>query len=309
MARPKKKPAAKTLKQTSKDYRLIDRKTEKMPVKLSQKERDSAAIHLAELVKEKEKLSDEKREVTREWRVKLSAKQEEIDDCAQGVLHGAIPKPFTIETRAIYKTRMIERVRTEDATVIEKRPMTPEEEVKYLQRDLDNKRAQPASLKREPSIVEPTEDEEKDLLDDGEREALGGLPKGWRKAWASGKWTVEGAKQPLTGADLWEVYLRIESTGSTTEQIVAKAEPIGLTLAHVQRALAILRRGGLVKAEDGGPWFVADEAPEASVEPGKNDSLPPAAKAKKPRRRRAKDTGEAAINKALGQSEGMEATA
>jgi len=71
----------------------------------------------------------------------------------------------------------------------------------------------------------------------------------------------------------------------------------------VQRALAIMRRCGLVRADDGGVWFAAEEAPEVETEPGRKDTLPEAAVAPKPKRRGAKDTGEALLNSALEQSE------
>lgn len=325
----KKKPTAKKaepLISTSKDFRLVARDQEKMPVELSQEERDAAALKLARLVQEKESLDEQKRDVTREWRVKLNAKQEQIDDCASGVIHGAMPTEFTIETRAVFKTRMIERVRTQDNKVVDKRPMTPEEEVQYLQTDLE--RAQPAALLREPgpdakgaplklvsdgapvadTLVystgpdEPTEEQEIPEVDDDTRAALGGLPKGWRKVWLEAKWRVEGEDQPLRNGDLFEVYLRIKTTGSTTME----AKPDFLSVSHVQRALDIMRRRGLVRADEGGVWFVAEEAPAVETEPGRSDPLPEAAdtKAKKPRRKGARDTGEQAINAALGQSEG-----
>jgi hypothetical protein len=324
-----KKPAAKKpepLKQTSKDFRLISRDQEKMPVELSQAERDRCAIQLAELVEEKEGLDEEKREVMREWRVKLRAKQEEIDDCAAGVIRGAKPTAFTIETRAVFKSRMIERVRTEDGKLVEKRPMTPEEEVQYLQTDISDGRAAPHTLNREPgpdvksgplklasdgtpapdTLVystgpdEPTEEEEVPELDDDTRAALGGLPKGWRKVWLECQWRIEGDDKPLRGGDLFEVYLRIKTQGSSTAEVT----PDFLSTPHVQRALDIMRRRGLVRTDEGGLWFVAEEAPEVPTEPGRNDPLPEAAEVKKPKRRGARDTGEQAINVALGQSEG-----
>lgn len=308
-----KKPGpAKTepLKQTSKDFRLVSRDTEKMPVELSQEERDRCAIHLAELVEEKEDLTAEKRDVVREWRVKLNAKQEEIDDCAAGVLKGAKPTAFTIETRAVFKTRMIERVRAEDGRVVEKRPMTPEEEVKYLQTDIgEAARSQPAALLREPApaVVEPTEESEGDELGEDERAALGGLPKGWPKKWVDGQWKVDGDERPLTGGDIREVHLRVSAKGSTTAQVHQAVESF-LSLGATQRALSLLLRRKLIVTSEGGVWFVAEDAPAVPTEPGKNDPLPEASAAPKPKRRGPKTKAEAMLNAGLEQSAGMEAT-
>lgn len=337
MTKTKTKPPKKIepLKQpASKEYKLLSIDTEKMPVELSQAERDRCAIELAELNEEAEKLTEEKREVMRGWRVKLNAKHEEIADCAAGVLRGARPKAFSVETRAVYKTRMVERVRAQDGAVISKRPMTPEEEVEHLQTSME--RAQPATLQREPSpdkanatkvshgfdgdlkpvadtLVystgpdEPTEEQEEPEIDDDTRAALGGLPRGWRKVWLEASWRIDGEAIPLRGGDLWEVYIAIKSTGSTTADLHTSCERVGLSLGHVQRALAIMRRCKLVRADEGGVWFVAEEAPEVETEAGRNDPLPEASAPKKPKRRGAKDTGEAAINAGLGQTEGMEA--
>lgn len=340
MTKTAKKPTAKKVEpliSTSKDFRLVARDQEKMPVELSQEERDAAALKLARLVQEKESLDEQKRDVTREWRVKLNAKQEQIDDCASGVIHGAMPTEFTIETRAVFKTRMIERVRTQDNKVVDKRPMTPEEEVQYLQTDISDGRAAPHTLNREPSpedpnkptkvshgwsgeplqpvagstLVystgpdEPTEEQEVPELDDDTRAALGGLPKGWRKVWLECQWRIEGDDKPLRGGDLFEVYLRIKSAGSSTAEVT----PDFLSTAHVQRALDIMRRRGLVRADEGGVWFVAAEAPAVETEPGRKDPLPAATEVKKPRLRGAKSKAEAMLNSALEQTSAMEQSA
>lgn len=312
---PAKKPE--TLKQTSKEFRLVSRDTEKMPVELSQAERDRCAVQLAELVEEKERLDEDKREVMREWRVKLRAKQEEIDDCAAGVIRGAKPTQFTIETRAVFKTRMIERVRTEDSKLIEKRPMTPEEEVLYLQTDIAE-RAQPAALLREPSTLVTNDDAladepdatDGDTLPDDECDAIR-VPHGWPRPWMERRWKVEGAALPLTGADIAQVHCSLSSGGSTLDELCAEGAPAAyLGRPHVSRALGLMLGRDLVVKGDEGKWFAKVEAPAEPTEAGRNDTLPEAADvSKKPRRRGAKDTGEKAINKALGQSEGMEASA
>lgn len=337
MKSPKKKPnpakKVEPLKQpASKEYKLLAVDTEKMPVELSQAERDRCAIELAELNEEAESLNDEKREAMRGWRVKLNAKHEEIADCAAGVLRGARPKAFSVETRAIYKTRMIEKVRAEDGRVISKRPMTPEEEVEHLQTAMGDERAT-KTLDREPALDsgrgdvagrlrdaqlsptlvystgpdEPTEEQEEPEIDDDTRTALGGLPRGWRKVWLEASWRIENEPIPLRGGDLWEVYIAIKPTGSTTADLHTSCERVGLSLGHVQRALQIMRRCKLVRADEGGVWFVAEEAPEVETEAGRNDPLPKAERPSRPKRRGAKDTGEAAINAGLGQSEAMEA--
>ena len=307
---PAKKPEA--LKQTSKEFRLVSRDTEKMPVELSQAERDRCAVQLAELVEEREKLDADKREVMREWRVRLRSKQEEIDDCAAGVIRGAKPTQFTIETRAVFKSRMIERVRAEDGRVIEKRPMTPEEELQYLQTDIAE-RAQPAALLREPTPETVTADEDEpaatdgDTLPDDECDAIQ-VPHGWPRAWMERRWKIEGAALPLTGADVAQVYHSLSSAGSTLDELVADGAPAAyLGRPHVARALALLNGRELVVKTDEGRWFARVEAPPADTEPGRNDPLPEASAPAMPKRRRAKDTGEAAINTALGQSEAMEA--
>jgi hypothetical protein len=317
MAKKQKKPGApkgpKKLEQASREYRLISRDSEKMPVELSQEEREAAGHRLAELVREKEALNDEKREVMREWRLKLAEKQDLIDDCAAGVIKGAMPTLFTVETRAVYKTRMIERVRTQDGLVIEKRAMTPEEEVEYLQPALTGTAptASGDELATGPLILDEDEAEgtdSGDYLDEDTRAALGGLPAGWRKRWVDARWRVESYDTPLCGADLWEVYMRLPvGQGVTLEALFERCSTLAhLSLDHIHRALHVLRRGGLVRLDEG-LWFVASEAPPVETEPGRSDPLPEAAAPVKPKRRRAKDTGEALLNNALDQSEAMEA--
>lgn len=322
MAKKQSKPgppkAPKKLDQPSKEYRLIERAQEKMPVEISQKERDAAAIRLAELIEEKEELTEGKREAMREWRVKLNAKQEEIDDCAAGVLRGAMPTQFTVETRAVYKARTIERVRIQDNVVIESRPMTPDEELQYLQPALPSTDDQTSgdvttTLKFPASALtvdKPTTDEDDDSeeLDEDRREALGGLPAGWRKAWVEGRWLIDGQPMPLCGADLWEIYLRIPLTGGTLADVsLACLSLQHLSLDHVARALQVMKRGGVVKLLEDGVWMVAAEAPPEPTEPGRSDPLPEAAVSPKPKRRGAKTKAEALLNAALDQSEAHEA--
>lgn len=315
----KKKPGPpkgpKKLEQASRDYKLLAREQEKMPVELSQDEREAAGNRLAQLVQEREALTAEKREAMRSWRLRIAEKQDEIDDCATGVLKGAMPMPFTVETRAVYKTRMIERVRTQDGLVIDKRPMTPEEELEHLQPSLTGTSPAEARvgdpLDAGPLIVDEDETEgtaESDYLDEDTREALGGLPAGWRKRWVEARWRVEGYDIPLCGSDLWEVYMRLPvSTGVSVQDLWDRCSTLAhLSLDHVHRALHVLRRGGLTRVDEG-LWYVASEAPPVETEPGRADPLPEAAAPVKPKRRRAKDTGEALLNAALDQSEAMEA--
>lgn len=321
MAKKQKKPgppkAPKKLDQPSKDYRLIERATEKMPVELSQAERDAAAIRLAELVEAKEKLSEEKRDAMRGWRVRLNAAQEEIDDCAAGVIRGAMPTPFTVETRAIYKSRTIERVRVQDMVVVESRAMTPEEELLYLQPALPatapteggaaDQLKTGALIEDRPSTDDEDEDDSEEL-DEDRREALGGLPAGWRKVWVDGRWAIEGQPMPLVGADLWEIYMRIPSAGGTSEDVWGKCVTLQhLSFDHVVRALHVMKRGGVVRLLEDGVWMVTPEAPPEPTEPGRRDPLPEAAVAPKPKRRGAKTKAEAMLNSALDQSEAHEA--
>lgn len=123
-------------------------------------------------------------------------------------------------------------------------------------------------------------------------------------------WLVRGSLSaphdiPLAGGDIFEVYLRIGAKGSTVDELFTAVPWLGR--GHVTRSLALLLRRKIVVTEEG-RWFAAVEAPEVPTEPGRNDPLPEAAEIVKPKRRRAKDTGEQAINVALGQSEGMEAS-
>lgn len=316
MAKKKSKPgppkAPKKLDQPSKEYRLIERAQEKMPVELSQAERDAAAIRLAELVEAKEALNEEKKDVMRGWRVRLNAAQEEIDDCAAGVIRGAMPTPFTVETRAVYKSRTIERVRVQDNLVIESRPMTPEEELLYLQPALPSTEGQAVAAADASGLIvdKPTTDEDDDSeeLDEDRREALGGLPAGWRKAWVEGRWLIDGQPMPLCGADLWEIYLRIPLTGGTLADVsLACLSLQHLSLDHIARALHVMKRGGVVRLLEDGVWHVAAEAPPEPTEPGRSDPLPEAAVAPKPKRRGAKTKAEALLNHALDQSEAHEA--
>lgn len=304
------------------DWRLIERGERKLPVQIDPEERDALGHRLAKLIQNFRALDSERADVARKWRVKLKEAKEEIDEAAEAVERGVEQKRFVVEVRAVFATRTIDTVRVEDGEVLESRPMTAEEEVTYLQQDLGE--APPATerepqaegymrltLRRdEPRIIdvtpEPAEPEsegrEEPPEDEGENDALG-LPACWPKRWRGKSWKV--GEHVLTDSDVLEVYLRVPEAGLAVDALCEQMS--WLNREQVTRALSLLAKQGLATKAEGGLWTTA--AAEEEAEPGRSDNLPEAAVAPKPKRRRAKDTGEALINGALEQSEAHEAVA
>src|SRR5690606_24722309 len=142
---------------------------------------------------------------------------------------------------------------------------------------------------------------EGDTLPDDECDAVN-VPRGWPRAWMERRWRVEGAALPLTGADVAQVYHSLSASGSTLDDLCAEGAPSAyLGRPHVARAIALLNGREIVVKDDDGRWWASVEAPAEPTEAGRSDTLPEAAEIVRPKRRRAKDTGEAAINAALGQ--------
>jgi hypothetical protein len=160
------------------------------------------------------------------------------------------------------------------------------------------------NLHLDPEVAQAlTDDIDPDLMPDDECDAVG-VPHGWPRRWLGRSWPIEGSETPLTGADIAQVYLAISASGSTVDALCEHALCNWLSRPHIVRALALLLNQGLVVKDDEGKWFAAVEMPKPETEPGRKDTLPEAAVAPKPKRRGAKDTGEALLNSALEQSEG-----
>lgn len=303
-------------------YHLIEKLTRELPVTLDPAEREALKDRENELGERVDELEREHETIRAAEREDARARRESIAEARAAWRKtmserrtGTAQREFKCELRGVIATQSIDLVRVHDGEIIETRPMSEEERVKYLQGNLLPEAEStlaystgdlPALTDGAP-LAEDDEPEDDDLVGDDERAALGGLPRGWPKRWLNCEWTVEGEPLPLTGGDIFEVYLRIATTGSTVDMMCEAVNWLGR--GHVVRSLALLLRRKLAVVTDGGLWFAAEEAPEVETEAGRNDPLPEASAAKKPRRRGAKDTGEAAINGALGQSEAMEATA
>lgn len=314
-------------------YKLLERGERKLPVELDPSERDARAHTLAKLVQNFRALDAERADVARTWRVKLKAAKEEIDEAAKAVEEGVEQKKFVVEKRAVFSAQTIDLVRMPDEEVLESRPMTEEEKRDLLQQSLDVTATAPESAEAHAAEVEeagllglpyrPEEDivdgeleavggeagsdagpdEDEGQYDEGEYEALG-LPPTWPRKWRGKAWKVGEAE--LAESDVLEVYLRTKASGIGIDELGEQAT--WLNRAQIGRALSLLKKADLVNKADGGKWCAVEGVPEEQ-EPGRNDPLPEASAAPKPKRRRAKDTGEAAINTALGQSEAMEAGA
>lgn len=313
---------SKAKKNGSETYKLLERGERKLPVELDPAERDARAHTLAKLVQNFRALDAKRAEVAREWRVKLKAAKEEIDEAAIAVEEGVEQKKFVVEVRAVFATRSVDTVRVEDGEVLESRAMTTDESRDYLQPPLDI--GAPAETpdvidvplglpyrpddgeiidaETEPDDGDADADDAAAVRDEGEYEALG-LPANWPPRWRGKTWKVGDAE--LAESDVLEVYLRVSGAGVELEELAGKLT--WLNRAQVGRALALLKKQGMV--EKVGGKFCAVEGEPEEPEPGRADPLPEASAAPKPRRRRAKDTGEQAINAALGQSEAMEAGA
>lgn len=308
MARKKVKP----------EFLLIEKVTRELPVELSPEEREALKDRENQQGEEVLTLERQHEQIRADEREEARARRDAIKDARaawsktiDARRSGTEMREFKCELRAMIKTQTIDLVRVHDGEVVESRPMSEEERLRYLQGDMFEADS-PAGdigqtlgvLRLMPLPADEEEPESGDELPADEREALGGLPAGWPRRWVGAEWTC-GDDIPLAGGDIFEVYLRIGAKGSTVDELCTAVPWLGR--GHVTRSLALLLRRKIVVTEEG-RWFAAVEAPEVPTEPGRNDPLPEAAEIVKPKRRRAKDTGEQAINVALGQSEGMEAS-
>lgn len=298
-------------------FLVIEKLTKKLPVTLDPEEREALKDRENELG-ERVLTLERAHEAASNYAKELSrARKERIEDARAAWaetmderISGTAQREFKCELRAVIATQSIDLVRLPAGDVVDTRPMNEEERLKYLQGSLlpDKDEPQSTLVYATGDLPALTSDEsdtiEADTLPDDECDALS-LPHGWPRVWLGRSWRVEGSDVPLQGADVAQVYLCISPSGSTVDALVSHPScgwhgPAGR--AYIVRALALLLNQGLaVKADD--LWFASVEAPKEPTEPGRNDSLPEASAAPKPKRRRAKDTGEAAINTALEQSE------
>lgn len=291
-------------------YLVIEKLSKELPTELDAAEREALKdrenqLGEAVLVLEREHESiraGEKEEArTRREAIKdaRAAWSKTIDERRSGTAM----REYKCELRAVIASQTIDLVRVTDGEVIETRAMSEEERAKYLQPSLDIAPALPLTTTDDALADEP-EATAGDTLPDDECDAIR-VPHGWPRAWLDRIWRVDDAALPLSGGDVAQVYHSLASSGSTLDELCAEGAPAAyLGRAHVALALARLNGRELVVKDDDGKWWAKVEAP-APTEPGRNDSLPEAADAsKKPKRTRARDTGEQAINAALGQSEG-----
>lgn len=294
---------------------VIDKLTKKLPVTLDPEEREglkdtivSLAEKLTALNREDEAIKLNQREATRARKERIDETEYSLRRTQDEHRYGTAEREFKCELRAVIATQSIDLVRLPDNDVVETRPMNEEERVKYLQQSLlpDKDEPQSALVYATGDLPAPTSYEpdtiEADTLPDDDCDALS-LPHGWPRVWLGRSWRIEGQDVPLQGSDITQVYLTLSPSGSSVESLCDHPSCGFLGRPSIVRGLALLLNQGLaVKADD--LWFAKVEAPKEPTEPGRKDTLPKAGEAKRPKRRGAKDTGEALLNSALEQSEG-----
>lgn len=260
-------------------------------------------------------------------REKIQEAADLFDDALSAQTTGVERRSVEIERRALVATSTIEIVRLDTGEVVESRPMTEAEQAKWCRQGTIEDVTGGATVKAgaiEGEAEAPAEDaegeeaaaappEESDALDEGEAEARG-LPVGWPRSWRAKEWTVKGLA--LTEGDVHEVYLRLSSTGTTLDELLAGGPGwSGLTWLdrpRVGRAVALLARKGLAQKMviEGQPpaWASIDPRavePEEEPEPGRADPLPEAADAPKPKRQgKAQTKADRLVNAAAEQSDG-----
>lgn len=295
-------------------FLVIEKLTKKLPVTLDPEEREALKDRENELG-ERVLTLERAHEAASNYAKELSrARKERIEDARAAWaetmderISGTAQREFKCELRAVIATQSIDLVRLPAGDVVDTRPMNEEERLKYLQGSLlpDKDEPQSALVYATGDLPAPTSYEpdtiEADTLPDDDCDALS-MPHGWPRVWLGRSWRIEGQDVPLQGSDITQVYLTLSPSGSSVESLCDHPSCGFLGRPSIVRGLALLLNQGLaVKADD--LWFASVEAPKEPTEPGRNDSLPEASAAPKPKRRRAKDTGEAAINTALEQSE------
>lgn len=293
-------------KKKAPDWIKVEDVTRELPVELSEAERLELRTRENEQGEEVLLLEREHEHVRAEEKEAARARREAIKDARAAWSKtiderrsGTAKREFKCQVRAMLVTQTIDTVRIKDGETVDSRPMTEDERARYLQQGL---------LTDADAVVEEPEASADDTLPDDECDAIR-VPHGWPRAWRDRRWRVGDAALPLTGPDVAQVYYSLSASGSTLDELCADGGPSAyLGRKHIVRALALLNGRAMVVVYEG-RWWANVEAPTAPTEPGQADTLPEAASAPRPKRRRAKDTGEAAINNALGQSEGMEAVA
>lgn len=299
-------------------FLVIEKLTKSLPVTLDPDEREglkdtivSLADKLTALNREDESIKLDQREASRARKERIDETEASLRRTQDEHKHGTAEREFKCELRAVIATQSIDLVRLPDNDVVDTRPMNEDERLKYLQGSLlpDKDEPQTTLACSAGDLPAPTDsqpvapdDIDPDLMPDDECDAVG-VPHGWPRRWLGRSWAIEGSETPLTGADIAQVYLAISASGSAVDALCEHALCNWLSRPHIVRALALLLNQGLVVKDDEGKWFAAVEMPAPETEPGRKDTLPEAAVAPKPKRRGAKDTGEALLNSALEQSE------
>lgn len=307
-------------------YRVITKETRKVPHTLNPEEREKLRDRENELGEKVLKLEDDHKAKIAEKNEEARARRDAIKE-ARAAWSEAVAARKTgvsqverqVEVRAVVATQTIETVVVRTGEVLDSRPMTEEEKRDHLQGSLDVG-AEPAGevagdddehvelwedavgddaegrdaaggdeaapAEGDDSVVEVPQ---ADALDEGEASALG-LPTGWPRSWRGGEWhvKVEGDELPLTEADVHNVFLRLQSDGTTIPVLLAGRDGVGpidwLERQRVAYALKLLSGVGLAAKVGRGAWAPTDRTAPAEVpEPGRADPLPEAGDITRPR--------------------------
>lgn len=304
-------------KKKAPDWIKVEDVTRQLPVELSEQERlelrtreNEQGEEVLLLEREHEHIRTEEKEAARARREVIKDARAAWSKTIDERRSGTALREFKCQVRAMLATQTIDTVRIKDGETVDSRPMTEDERGRYLQQGLldDAPTVRAGLVTDADAVVEEPEASADDTLPDDECDAIR-VPHGWPRAWRDRRWRVDDAALPLTGPDVAQVYYSLSASGSTLDELCADGGPSAyLGRKHIVRALALLN-GRALAVVDEGRWWAKVEAPAAPTEPGQTDTLPEAASPARPKRRRAKDTGEALLNAALGQSEAMEAVA
>lgn len=316
-------------------HRLIGRETRRFEFPLTLEERarigdrvgnlgrrlrELEREHDAETERAKARIAAAKSEASEEAskrRTEIAEAAADFDNALEAQTTGVERRSVEVERRAVLATSTIEVVRVDTGEVVETRPMQEPEVAKYVRQGTIEDVTGGATVKAGVEPAEggeeaPEDDDEadSDALDEEEAKKLGRLA-GWPRSWVGKSWTVKG--EPLDEADVHEVYLRLTAAGVSLDDLLAGTdavqglEAMGLSRPRVGRALSLLRGKGLADRGEGkGVWALVDRtsAPE-EPEPGRNDTLPEAGDAPRPKRQGKRQTkADALVNEAAEQSDG-----
>lgn len=107
-----------------------------LPVKLTDEERLAKGRQQAQVMQEYNEIELRKKELTSDLSAQMKAKRKELSKLAEQVRSGLEIRPVDCMLVPAFEVNAVHTVRTDTHETIDRRPMTPQEREKALQRDL-----------------------------------------------------------------------------------------------------------------------------------------------------------------------------